>query len=77
MKRSATLYLEDILESIKLIENYLRGVSKKEFLASQQLQDSVARRIEIIGEAVKNVPPDLRDQHPEIPWQTSRECAIS
>lgn len=33
------------------------------------LQDSVVRRFEIIGEAVKNIPADLRDNYPKIPWQ--------
>jgi uncharacterized protein with HEPN domain len=47
----------------------LTGVSKKDFLKSQQLQDSVIRRIEIIGEAVKNLPVDLRTKYPQIPWQ--------
>lgn len=62
-------YLDDILESIELVETYTRQLSKKDFLASHQVQDSVLRRIEIIGEAVKNIPPNVRDAYPEIPWQ--------
>lgn len=38
-------------------------------MASTSLQDMIIRRIEIIGEAVKNLPDDLRDTHPEIPWR--------
>ena len=44
-------------------------MTKAEFLGSKQIQDSVIRRIEIIGEAVKNLSTDLREEHPQIPWQ--------
>jgi uncharacterized protein with HEPN domain len=66
MKKDAKIFLGHILESIELIESYTKKVSKKEFLASRQIQDSVIRRIEIIGEAVKNIPDELREAHPEI-----------
>ena len=39
------------------------------FLDSTQLQDAVIRRIEIIGEAIKNVPPQIKDRYPDIPWK--------
>ena len=39
----------------------------EDFIASTSLQDMIIRRIEIIGEAVKNLPDDLRDEHPEVP----------
>ena len=47
------------------------GVNRNslEFFNSTQLQDSIIRRIEIIGEAVKNLTKDVRDEHPEVPWK--------
>lgn len=63
MNKESRIFFGHILESIALVETYTAGVSKDEFLASRQLQDSVIRRIEIIGEAVKNIPADLREQY--------------
>lgn len=58
-----------MLESIGLIERYLRDRTKQDFLESVQLQDSVIRRIEIIGEAAKNVPQEVQEKYREIPWE--------
>ncbi len=69
MSKDARVFLGHILESIDLIESYTANISKKQFLASRQLQDSVIRRIEIIGEAVKNIPRSLRDKYPLVAWQ--------
>lgn len=55
--KDAEVFLRHILESIKLLEKYLKGVSKETFLNSTAKQDLAARRLEIIGEAVKNLPP--------------------
>ena len=59
MKKDARIFLGHILESINLVESYANKVSRKEFLESRQIQDSVIRKIEIIGEAVKNIPEEL------------------
>ena len=54
---------------ISLIEAYSDGKNLQDFLNSTSLQDMIIRRIEIIGEAVKNLPDDLRIEHPEVPWR--------
>lgn len=69
MKRDVGVYLEDILESIDRIEEYTKDISEDEFYSNVQLQDSVIRRFEIIGEAVKQIPQDLKDKYAEIPWK--------
>jgi len=69
MKKDTKILLEHILASIKLIEEYVKGKNKSEFLKSTQLQDSVIRRVEIIGEAVKNLPNDVKETHTNIPWK--------
>lgn len=70
MKRDVRVYIEDILESITKIEEYMGNLKNEDdFYEDTQIQDAVLRRLEIIGEAVKNVPQDLRDKYPEIPWK--------
>lgn len=68
MKRDPFLFLDDIIESILLIERYTRKISIEDFAKDVQLQDSVIRRLEIIGEAAKNIPSHLREKYPTIPW---------
>ena len=53
MKRTLHVYLEDILESIEAIEEYTADLSETGFSQSLLVQDAVARRLHIIGEAAK------------------------
>jgi len=68
MKKDISVFLKHILESIERIEEFTKGISKEKFLDSVQLQDAVIRRLEIIGEAVKNLPPGFRKKHADVPW---------
>ena len=68
MSKDVNIFIEHILESIRLIETYTR-ISKEEFLKSKQIQDAVMRRLEIIGEATKNIPVIFREEHPDVPWR--------
>lgn len=61
-------YLLDILKAARLAVEYLSGISKETFLQDTKLQDSVIRRIEIIGEAARRVSSSSRETLPEIPW---------
>ncbi|MGC8832134.1 MAG: DUF86 domain-containing protein [Thermoproteota archaeon] len=63
------IFIEHILESINAIEKYVEGLSKEEFLASMEKQDAVIRRIEVIGEAVKHIPAEIREKYSDIPWK--------
>lgn len=69
MKKDPKIFIEHILECIERIEEYLRGVNKNEFLNSVQLQDSVIRRIEIIGEAIKNLPTGIKKKYSNVAWK--------
>ena len=68
-RRKPDVYLQDILESIGHIQQFLEGVSEDEFYKNVEKQDAVLRRLEIIGEAVKHLPDDIREDHPDIPWR--------
>ena len=67
MKKDDTVYLQHILDAIKTIESYLRGVNEAKFNATSLLQDGAIRQIEIIGEAVRHISSDLRKTYPEVP----------
>jgi uncharacterized protein with HEPN domain len=68
-KKDPKIFLNDILESIKRIEEYTKNKTREEFLKNYQIQDAIMRRLEIIGEAVKNIPKELKENYPEIPWK--------
>ncbi len=57
MRRSVSILLREILTAIGLLRQYTDGVTFEQFLLSTEKQDSVLRRLEIIGEAVKAFQP--------------------
>ena len=65
MNKDARIFIEHILECVELIEKYTDKKTEDDFFNSIQLQDSVIRRIEIIGEAVKNFPDEIKGEYPE------------
>ncbi|KYK33633.1 MAG: DUF86 domain-containing protein [Theionarchaea archaeon] len=69
MKRDVRLYVEDILESIAKIEEYTKEMTEDGFYENTQTQDAVLRRLEVMGEAVKHIPQEIRSKYPEIPWR--------
>lgn len=69
MSRDDNLYLEDIFWSIIKIEEYLKSVQKEDFDKDTKLQDAVIRRLEIIGEASKNISNETKDHAKEVPWK--------
>jgi len=69
VRRDVEVYIEDIQESISKIEEYTKAVSRDDFFSNTQVQDAVLRRLEIMGEAVKNIPDEFKNRYPEIPWK--------
>jgi uncharacterized protein with HEPN domain len=67
--RDQTLYLKDILAAIESIEQFVAGMSFEAFQADDKTLSAVVRKLEIIGEATKRVPDEVRLSHPSIPWR--------
>jgi uncharacterized protein with HEPN domain len=63
------LYVQDILEAIGRIEQYLEGLTFEQFSKDIKTIDAVIRNFAIIGEAAKNIPVSVKREHPEIAWK--------
>lgn len=69
MSRDYEIYLEDILGAIDRIQAYMQGITRTEFETDRMRFDAIIRNLEIIGEAVKQVPESLRDKYPSVEWR--------
>ena len=68
-ERNPADYLRDILEVAEKISQFINGFNYETFCADKKTVFAVVRGLEIVGEAVRNIPPSFRAKHPEIPWQ--------
>lgn len=69
MKKDPEVFLQHILESIEWVEKDTKGMAKEDFLENVPIQDPVIRRIEVIGEAIRNLPPEIKKEHKNVSWQ--------
>ncbi|MDI6810796.1 MAG: DUF86 domain-containing protein [archaeon] len=69
MKRDFKDYIQDILSSLEEVEDFTEGLDFEDFLRDRKTINAVIRSLEIIGEAAKKIPEDLRNGHPEMPWK--------
>ncbi|GER93795.1 DUF86 domain-containing protein [hot springs metagenome] len=67
--RKAKVYLEDIITAMNAIEEFVKDKNFEEFKNNDMLSSAVIRKLEIIGEAVKNIPKDIVQGYKEIPWK--------
>jgi uncharacterized protein with HEPN domain len=68
-ERSPAASLSDMLGAAEAALVHVAGKSRDDYENQKLLRDAVERNIEIIGEAARRLPPEFRDQHPEIPWR--------
>lgn len=68
-ERSISPRLADVVEAIEHIRSVLAGVSLENFEADWQKRWLVERGLQIISEASRHFPDDIKSRHPEIPWQ--------
>lgn len=67
--RDPKLYLRDILEAMSMIEKFVEGVGFEEFKMNDEKSSAVIRKFEIIGEAAKNLPENIKQMCLDIPWK--------
>lgn len=68
MKRDYRLYISDILDCIQKIKLFVGDMIYEEFVEDDKTASAVVKKIEIIGEAAKNVPKEIREKYSELPW---------
>jgi uncharacterized protein with HEPN domain len=69
MPRDYKVYLEDILTAIGKINRFIAGMTRDALSRDDKTLDAVVRNLEIIGEAVKQLPEHISTNHPEVDWK--------
>ncbi|MCX5915186.1 MAG: DUF86 domain-containing protein [Deltaproteobacteria bacterium] len=69
MTRNILLYIKDILQNMQDAQDFIRGMSYEKFVADKKTFNAVVRSLEVIGEAAKNVPEEVRSKYPSVPWK--------
>ena len=68
-KRNPKLYLDDMLNAITKIGDYIENLTYEEFIQNDMAMDAVLRNLEVFGEAAKGIPEDIKEKYPDIPWR--------
>ena len=69
MNNKSNLYLDHILDSCRNIIEFTKDIDFQTFINKRIIQSAVIRELEIIGEATKNLPDDIRKHSKDIPWK--------
>jgi len=68
MPKDYKIYLTDIIECIEKILNYTSGLSLADFCNDPKTIDAVIRNLEIIGEAARRLPEEIKIKFPDVEW---------
>ena len=69
MPRDYKVYLDDFLEAATKIRDYTKGLTLEGLKGDAKTLDAVVRNLEIIGEAAKKVPEEIRRRCPDVEWK--------
>ena len=69
MKRDYWLFIKDLIEAIDDIEAFIGDMDFDNFYADKKTRSAVVWKLEVIGEATKNIPNSVRNKYKEIPWK--------
>jgi uncharacterized protein with HEPN domain len=67
--RRDSSFLNDILDAARKIESIVTATSADSFLADEVSHAALLHHLTVIGEAINRLSPEVRDQHPEVPWR--------
>ena len=74
MTRNVSLYVKDILQNMQDAEEFVRGFSYEQFAGDKRTFNAVIlAHLEVIGEAAKNIPDEIRGKYPLVPWKEMAE----
>lgn len=68
-ERTYRLFLEDMLLAMNRVAEYIKGLSFIEFKRDYKTVDAVIRNFEVIGEASNNIPKEIKNKYPMVPWE--------
>ncbi len=68
MTRNYSLFVKDILNAIENIEDFVKDMDYEDFLRDDMAKSAVIWKLQIIGEATKNIPKPIRSKYKELPW---------
>lgn len=69
MRRDYRDYLQDMLTAIDEVAEFTEGISFEAFTQDRKTVNAVVRSLEVLGEAAKSIPEDLRANAPGVPWK--------
>ena len=69
MKRNIVIYVRDILQNMQDAEDFVQGLSYDQFKVDKKTFNAVLRAVEVVGEATKHIPADIREKYPAVPWK--------
>jgi uncharacterized protein with HEPN domain len=67
--RDTSIYIKDIVAAIDAIGQFTEGIDFRHFCEDDKTSSAVIQKLQIIGEAVKNVPADIKQRYTDIPWK--------
>ncbi len=69
MSRSVALFVDHMLEAVANVAEFTDGSDRRAFFADKKTRDATLRNLEILGEAAKKIPDDVRIRFPNVPWR--------
>ncbi len=62
-------YINDVLNSISEVEDFTRGMNYASFIRDRRTVNAVIRSLEVMGEAARQIPEEIRRKYPDLPWK--------